>query len=57
MGKAPSKSSSNKIINLDEQEMAVGKQNKRAACPKDKLEFTFFKPCYATLVWSTGLDF
>ena len=43
MGKAPSKSSSNEIINLDEQEMAPGKQNKRAACPKEKLEFTFFQ--------------
>ena len=43
MGKGLGKSSSNKIIYWDEQEVALGKQNKRAACPKDKLEFTFFQ--------------
>ena len=42
MGKGLSKSSSNKIIDEDKQEMATGKQNKWAACPKDKLEFKLF---------------
>ena len=40
--KGPGKSSSDKIINYDEPEVALGKQNERAACPKDKLEFKFF---------------
>ena len=42
MGKDLGKSSSNKIINWDDQEVALGKQNVRAACPKDKLEFKIF---------------
>lgn len=33
---------SNKKINFDEQEVAPGKQNVRAACPKDKMESRFF---------------
>ena len=36
--KGTGKSSSNKIINQDKQEVALGEQNVRAACPKDKLE-------------------
>ena len=44
--KGPGKSSSNKINNYDEPEVALGKQNERAACPKDKLEFKFScEPC------------
>ena len=47
-------SSSNKIIISDEQEVAPGTQNVRAACPNlDKLEFKFFGgPVYAVLVKS-----
>ena len=44
----------NKIINLEKQELALGNQNVRAVCLRDKLEFKFFfsffffflKPCY-----------
>ena len=42
MSKGPGKSSSNKIFNQDQQELASGKQNMRAACQKDKLEIKFF---------------
>lgn len=42
MGKGLSKSSSNKIIDEDKQEVVTVKQNKWAACPKDKLEFKLF---------------
>lgn len=35
MGKGPGKQSSNEIINQDGKEMALGKENGRAACPKD----------------------
>ena len=38
MGKGPGKQSSNKIINQDEKEVALGKKNGRAACPKDMLK-------------------
>ena len=41
MVKGPGKSSSNKIIIQDEQEMVLGKRNVKAACPKDRLEFKF----------------
>ena len=52
MGKGLSKSSSNEIINKDEQEVAPGKQNMRAACSKDKREFQFFlSPEYVHLSW------
>ena len=58
MAEAPSKSSSDKIFNLGEQEMAQSKQNKRAACPKDKPEYwCFFKPCFATLCGPQVLNF
>ena len=40
MVKGPSKSSSNKIIKTSKQ--APDKQNVRAACPQDMLEFKFF---------------
>ena len=36
------KSPFNKIIDYDQQEVALGKQNASAAGPKDKLEFTVF---------------
>ena len=39
MGKA---STSYPLINKEEHEVSVGKQNARAACPKNKLEFKFF---------------
>ena len=42
MGKGAGKSPSNKIINLDEQEVAPGKQNGRGTCPKDNLECKLF---------------
>ena len=42
MSKGPGKSSSHKIINQDQQEVASGKQNMRAAYQKDKLEIKFF---------------
>ena len=48
MGKGLEKSSSNKIINWDEQKVALGKQNSRSARPKDKLEFKFFASPAAT---------
>ena len=41
MVKGPGKSSSNKIIIQDEQEMVLGKRNVKAACTKDRLEFKF----------------
>lgn len=43
MAKGPAgKSSSKKIINEDEQDVALGKQNARAPCPKVKLDVNFF---------------
>ena len=43
------KSPSNKIINYDKQEVALGKKNVKGTCPKDKLEFNFFfNPCIYT---------
>ena len=42
MGKGLGKSPINYIINKDKQEVVSGKQNVRAACPKDKLEFKIF---------------
>lgn len=42
MGKGLGKSSSNKVINQEEQEVAPGNQNLRAAYPKYKLESKFF---------------
>ena len=53
MGEAPSKSSSDKIFNLGEQEMAQSKQNKRAACLKDKPELMFFQALLCHPLWST----
>ena len=50
MGKAPGKSSFNKIINYDEQEFTPGKQNVRDACPKDKVEFNVFFESYQGLM-------
>ena len=44
MGKGLGKSSSNKVINQEEQEVAPGNQNLRAAYPKHKLESKFFFP-------------
>ena len=45
MSKGSGKSTSNKIINQDQQEVASGKQNMRAACQKDNMEIKFFGPC------------
>lgn len=42
MGRGLNNVPSNKIISEDKQEVALGWQNVRAACPKDKLEFQFF---------------
>ena len=42
MGKGLGTSSSNEVINPEEQEVAPGNQNLRAAYPKDKLESKFF---------------
>ena len=42
MSKGPRESSSNQIRNKDEQEVALGKQYVRHACPQDKLEFKVF---------------
>ena len=41
MGKCPGRSTPNKIINYDEQEITPGKQNARATCSKDRLESGF----------------
>ena len=42
MDKSHGKPSSNKIINWDKQEVALGKGNdQRAGCPKNKLKFKF----------------
>lgn len=38
--KGPGKPSSKKIIHQDNQEVALGKQNVRAACPKDTQFFS-----------------
>ena len=43
MSKDSGKSTSNKIINQDQQEVASGKQNMRAACQKDNMEIKFFR--------------
>ena len=43
MSKGSGKSTSNKIINQDQQEVASGKQNMRAACQKDNMEIKFFR--------------
>ena len=43
MCKGLSKSSSNKITNVDEQEVAPSKKNARAACPMDDSSF-FLSP-------------
>ena len=43
MCKGLNKSSSNKITNVDEQEVAPSKKNVRAACPMDNSSF-FFEP-------------
>ena len=55
MGKDPSKLCSNKVINQEEQEVAPGNQNVRAAYPKDKLESKFFSSleccqCFTVIV-------
>ena len=42
IGKGPRKSSSNQIIDKDQQEVASGKQYMKHACPQDKLEFKVF---------------
>ena len=42
MGKGPGKFFSNKIIQQNEQEVALGKKTERDVCPKDKLKFHFF---------------
>ena len=42
MGQGLGRPSSNKTINKKVQEVALGKQNVTAACPKEKLEFKFF---------------
>lgn len=42
MGQDLGRPSSNKTINQKVQEVALGKQNVTAACPKEKLEFKFF---------------
>ena len=46
MGKGTGKSFTSKIISQGRQEqyVAQGQQNTRAACLRDKLEFSFFKP-------------
>ena len=41
-GQGSEQVTSNKVINKDEQEVAPGKQDGRAAWPKDKLQFKFF---------------
>ena len=43
ISKGPAITSSNKIINQVEQEVALGKQNIGAVCPKDKLK-VFWSP-------------
>ena len=48
--KGPGKTSSNKITQEDKQEVAPGKKNVRTACPKDKLEFTFFSRSWKVLL-------
>ena len=42
MGKGLDKSSSDKIINWENQGVAPGKRNARSARPKDKLKLKFF---------------
>ena len=44
----PNEQESNEVFNWAKQKVALGKQNVRAACPKDKLEFKFFR---ALLFW------
>ena len=59
MGKGLDKSSSDKIINWEEQEVAPGKRNARSARPKDKLEFKFFFKSWASAPvqsWSPTIE-
>ena len=42
MGKGQASQPFTKSLNKDEQEVALSKQNEKAACPKDKLEFKFY---------------
>ena len=57
MGKSPGTSYSNQIINKDKQEVALGKQNVRPGCLKDKLKFKFFSSAitYASLMTCSTL--
>ena len=54
MGKGLDKSSSDKIINWEEQEVAPGKRNARSARPKDKLEFKFFSSLEPAPLFKVG---
>ena len=54
MGNALDKSSSDKIINWEEQEVALGKRNARSAWPKDKLEFKFFSSLEPASLFKIG---
>ena len=42
MGKGQASQPFTKSLNKDEQEVVSGKQNVKAACPKDKLEYKLF---------------
>ena len=54
MGKSLDKSSSNKIINWEDQGVAPGKRNARSARPKDKLEFKFFSSLEPASLFKIG---
>ena len=42
MGKGQASQPFTKSLNKDEQEVVSGKQNVKAACPKDKMEYKLF---------------
>ena len=42
MGKGQASQPFTKSLNKDEQEVVSGKQNVKAACPKDKLDYKLF---------------
>ena len=54
MGKGLDKSFSNKIINWEEQEVALGRWNARSARRKEKLEFKSFSSPDAASLFKVG---
>ena len=56
MGNALDQSFSNIIMNWEEKEVVMGKQNARSARPKDKLEFKSFSSPDAAPLFKVGVQ-